>query len=399
MIRMSFSVIASMLVSGIVFAQAPPPPRALPPSLGDPARDKPARPLTPADAARQREAAIQALKEDLRSFDVESVVARQIEGRWLVVSSKEVLKDFGADRSGATDAARVIRELRVNQLGTIPGSSPPFEYWLADGKSPQGVNARVVVLPITARTIRAEQIGGTWVLTDGSKGLYDFGTDSQAARQAALVFWKYGFNQVGVIGSPRPSMMYPLLDPRQANVDRVAPLPQQVPLGVLNDVQRTSLLLPGNLYGGRRAPLDSANLKSVRLEKGEWALTHGDDVLARFGSSESAARAAVKVLQDARPTEMVRLGDAGWPLFLANGQAIRCEPLAFTKSALRPDRLKVTKVRETYWLFEDLRPVMEVGTKADAELVLAVIGYFDLKNVSFFGRPESGGLRLLTAGR
>jgi hypothetical protein len=42
---------------------------------------------------------------------------------------------------------------------------------------------------------------------------------------------------------------------------------------------------------------------------------------------------------------------------------------------------------------------MEVGSKADAELLLAVIKFYDLKNVSVFGRPETGGLRLITMGR
>ena len=59
----------------------------------------------------------------------------------------------------------------------------------------------------------------------------------------------------------------------------------------------------------------------------------------------------------------------------------------------------VQKVRETFWLFEDTRPVLEVGSKADAELLLKVIRLYDLKNLSMFGRPEAGGLKFLTAGR
>jgi hypothetical protein len=397
--RESFAAIIGILTSGILSAQAPPPPRPLPPSLEGQIHDKPTTPLSPAEAAKQREATIKALKEDLKAFDPDGAAARLIEGRWWVLSGKTLLKDFGTDRTSALDAIRVIQDLRFNQFGTIAGSNPPFEYWLADGKAARGVNTRLVILPISARMIRAEQVGGTWVLTDGVKGLYDFGADADAARRAAVVFWKYGFNEIGVIGTPRPTMMFPHLDSRQANLDKAAPLPQQSPLGVYQDLQRTSLLLPGNVYGGPKSPLDASKLKTVRLPKGEWALTQGDDVLGRFGSSETTAIAAMKALQEARPTEMVRIGDCGWPLFLANGQPIRGEPLTATKSSLRGDRLKVTKVRESYWIFEDIRPILEVGTKADAELVLNVIRYFDLKNVSFFGRPETGGLRLLTLGR
>jgi hypothetical protein len=397
--RESLAVIIGVLTSGILFAQAPPPPRTLPPSLEGQIRDKPTAPLSPAEAAKQREATIKALKEDLKAFDPDGATARLIEGRWWVISGKSVLKDFGTDRTSALDAVRVIQDLRFNQFGTIAGSNPPFEYWVADGKAARGINTRVTILPISARMIRAEQVGGTWVLTDGVKGLYDFGADADAAKRAAVVFWKYGFNQIGIIGAPRPTMIFPLLDPRQANLDKAAPLPQQSPVGVYQDLQRTSLLLPGNVYGGPKSPLDVSKLKPVRLPKGDWALMQGDDILGRFGSSETTAIAAMKALQEARPTEVVRIGDCGWPLFLANGQPIHGEPLTATKTSLRADRLKVTKVRETYWIFDDIRPVTEVGSKADAELVLGIIRYFDLKNVSFFGRPETGGLRLLTAGR
>ena len=62
-----------------------------------------------------------------------------------------MLKDFGADRASAIEAVRLILDLRVNQIGTVKGSSPPFEYWLADGKPPRVANARAVILPVFAR--------------------------------------------------------------------------------------------------------------------------------------------------------------------------------------------------------------------------------------------------------
>ena len=129
-----------------------------------------------------------------------------------------------------------------------------------------------------------------------TKGLYDFGTDAEAARRAAVVFWKYGFNQLGIVGGPHPAMVYPLADPRQAALDKVAPVPNPSPIGVLQDVTRTSLLFPGNVYGGPKSSLDVTKLEVVR--RGEWLLVHGDDVLGRFGSVEFAARGAMKALQD-----------------------------------------------------------------------------------------------------
>lgn len=396
--RLVLATVWGLCVVGAALSQSPRPGPDEPPPPAPPPADTTRGPLSPAEAAKQRDAAIKELKEDLRTFDPSAVTAEQAGGRWQVRAGTEMLKDFGTDRDAALEAARVVRELRVNQHGTVPGARPAFDYWLVDGKAPRAVNGKVVVLPVSARTVRAEQAGGTWVVTDGLKGLYDFGANAEAAKQAATVFAKYGFNQVGVIGSPQPVMLYPLLDPRQAALDRAAPAPAPMPLAVLSDAARTSLLLPGNVNAGPRTPIDSAKLEVGRRDR-DYVLTHKGDVLARFGGSELTAKAALKALQDAHVTEVVRVGEGGFPLFLADGLPIHAYPLGVEKVALRPDRLKVQRVRDAWWLFEDTRPVLEAGTKADAELMLRVLRHFDLKGMCVFGRPEAGGLRLLTVGR
>jgi hypothetical protein len=379
-----------------VFAQPPAPPQMLPTTVLDPASTRPPGPLSPAEATKQRDAIIAALKEELRSFDPGTVTAGQVDGRWQVRAGSELLKDFGPDRGSAFETVRVIRDLRVTQVGAVPGARPEFLYWLTDGKAPRGANTQLVVMPVSARSVRAEQVGGTWVVTDGMKGLYDFGKDAEAAKRAAVVFWKYGFNQIGVIGGPQAAFVYPLADPRQAALERLAPVPPPSLVGVLQDVSRTSLLLPGNLYGGAKIALDATKLEVVR--RGEWLLVHGDEVLGRFASVEHEARAALKALRDTRATELVRLGEGGFPLFLANGQPVHGEPLAATKTSLRADRLRALKVRDSWWVFEENRPVIQAGSKGDAELIVQVIRLYDLKTLCVFGQKE-GGLHLLTAGR
>jgi hypothetical protein len=394
--REGFAAAAAIILTGLALAQSGSPPKGIPTSLPKPERDKPP---APSDAAKQRQETIKGLKEELRPFDPDAVSVRRFEGRWLLQTRTEVLKDFGLDRDAAVEAGRIIQDLRVNQLGSIPGARPPFEYWLVDGKAPKTANGKQVFFPVVAGAIRVESVGGAWVVTDGAKALYDFGTDADAAKRAAVVFWKYGFNQVSVIGSPRPTMLYPVLDPRQAATDRAGPMPERSPVGVASDVSRTSLLLPGNVYAGPKDRLDVTKLQVARNKAGEWTLSDGGDVLGRFGSSETAARAAMKVLQETKATEVVRIGEARFPLFLTDGNPVHGDPLGVAKVSIRSDRMKITKVRETWWVFEDTRPLTEVGTKEDAELVAKVIQHFELKTMCTFGRPETGGLRLLTAGR
>ena len=59
---------------------------------------------------------------------------------------------------------------------------------LAGGKPPRVANTRAVIVPVFARSVRAENVGGTWVVTDGSRALYDFGTDADGAKRAAATF-------------------------------------------------------------------------------------------------------------------------------------------------------------------------------------------------------------------
>src|SRR5262245_3841497 len=103
---MSKSLIATILaiwVAGNVLAQ---PPRKLPSSVDDPVRD---RPLSPADAAKQRETAIHGLKEELVSFDPTDVSASEIDGRWKLHTRTVMLKDFGTDRATAAEAVRIVK--------------------------------------------------------------------------------------------------------------------------------------------------------------------------------------------------------------------------------------------------------------------------------------------------
>ena len=394
--RLVVAVLLIFLTASPLLAQPPAGPEVLPPTVLEPVNPKP---LSPAEAAKQRTDTIRLLKEDLVAFDSAVVVAKQVEGRWQVRTVAVLLKDFGSDRASAVEAARLIQDLRVNQMGKVPGSNPPFEYWLADGKPPRVLNTRVVILPVAARSIRAERVGGTWVVTDGTKGLYDFGMDADAARRAATVFWKYGFNQLGVAGESRPTLLFPLSDPRQAVLEKASSVTIASAVGLLNDASRTSLLLPGNLYAGPKKAIDVLKLEVARKDHGESVLVSGDEVLGRFGGSEITARQALRALQEAHVTEVARIGSTGFPLFLVNGLAMHGEPLGATKVSIRADRVKAQKIRDTYWVVEDGRPLAEAGTRDDAELLIHVIRHFDIKAMCLFGRPESGGLRLLTTGR
>lgn len=399
MLHRVLTPVVAVLLGGPALAQIPEAPQDLPATVLDPLVLKAPAPLSAAEAARQRDELIRKLKEDLVTFDPAAVTVRQVDGHWQLRTEAVVLKDFRTNRDAALAAARLIQSLRVNQMGAVPGSNPPFEYWLVAGKPPRLMNAEATILPLVGRAVRAEPAGGTWVVTDGLKGLYSFGNDAAAAHRAAVVCWKYGFNQLGIVGSPQPIMYVPLADPDQTSRERSMPVPPASPIDVLGDASKYSLLLPDNVFAGPKQSIDVSRLKIARRERGEVVLVHDDEVLARFGGSEAEARTALRALQDGRVTELVRVGSGGFPLFLSDGQAIHGEPLGAVRKSIRPDRLKLQEIRQKWWVVADNRPLVEVGTREDAELLARVIQHFELRSLCLIGRPERGGLRLLTVGR
>lgn len=376
-------------------AQTPETPQVLPPTIiGVP------RPETPGSLPSpllRNDPAAKSLEQTER-FEPSALVLHKAEGRHLLTAGKLLVRDFGYDKFTADETLRLMQELGVNQMVTIPGSRPPCQVWLKDGKPLTSNAARQVFLPMIAANIRAEAVGGVWIVTDGARGFFDFGTDAEAARQAADLLIKHGFNKIGMIGSPRPTVMYPIFDKGMAERAKTLPPPVASSLGVLDDVAQKNLLLPGNVLAGPKTSLDPAQLQVVRGKNGEWSLMHNEETLGRFGSAEYSARGALKAIQDAKVTQMARIGTGKFPLFLADSQPMRGRPLGGSTVTFRPERLKLQQVRDRWWLVEDSRPMIDGGTKADAELLLKTVQHYRLTTSSQFGYAETGGLKFLTTG-
>ncbi len=84
MARHAVVLLLTAAAVGPTFAQGPTSPPTLPPTVLEPVSLRAPGPLSPADAARQREALIKGLKEDVVTFDPAAVTARLVDGHWQV---------------------------------------------------------------------------------------------------------------------------------------------------------------------------------------------------------------------------------------------------------------------------------------------------------------------------
>src|SRR5262249_22155645 len=161
--------------------------------------------------------------------------------RYQIWAGTQLLKDFGPLEREASEALRLIRNLNFSQYGTIAGATPPFEFWLSDGEGAKGGLVVKNVIPFNNRTLRIEQIVGAWMIRDDRQFLYNFGNAEDAARQALAIMQKYGFNQLGIVGVPKPAMTYLTID---SNARGQQPPAQPSVKEVIGTIASQGLLLP-----------------------------------------------------------------------------------------------------------------------------------------------------------
>jgi hypothetical protein len=363
-----------------------------------------------------------------------------------------VLKDFGYRQEEARQALRVIRDLHLNQYGTVGSPAPVMEYWLSDGGAPQGLGGGLRALPLEPARLKVEQLQGQWCLRDSHRVLFNFGPRAEEARQALEVIRKYGFTQLGVVGQVTPSMFVftssgtPALrgasrhldadhSPRRPHDPKVAAKPgtPATPAGLVTpalpalsagqsarpEVHRAHTAAdapnggwrgqphfgpraqPGAAPTAERVPFDWRQVQ-LRQENADWKLKAGNLVLANFGPNDHDARLALSAVRHYRFTEQWRLGGAGqqFSYFLANGQAPRGVPLGMPAESFRPQDLTVQPIGARYALVSDGRILARLGDRPEqAQQVLEVIKRNHCDRLCRLGGDGAEGMTFLVRSR
>jgi len=315
---------------------------------------------------------------EMTAFDPEQLSIKRVDGRWQLLGSGKLLKDFGIHESEAKEALRLVRDLHFTKHATIQGATPIFEFWLGDeGPSKGGLAVRNVI-PFNARMLTLENIGGAWVIRDDKMMLYNFGTQRDSAELAMAVMKKHGFNQLGLIGLPLPVMTYLTVDPYARAPQQNTPPPTRE---IAQAVAMQGLLIPNSGYVGAKQPFDARKLEVVR-QPNDWVLELNKNVVGRFGPDLSRAREAMRVLQDARITEVAMIGKGNFPIYLSSGNAPKFVGLGFNNVRINSARMAVQQINSIWCIVDDGKIYFEFGTQqADAELVLKVLQHFQFDQI------------------
>ena len=451
-------LLVSALLGGAVAASAQAPPGPLPASLGRAAPLPSAAatvPAAPTPGGATTAAAPPAAPEALQSFDSNRAEVQWTGGRWQVVAGGVVLKDFGARQEEARTALRLMRQLRLTQHGTVGAPRPVMEYWLADGRAPQGLVRDLHPLPLDPNSLRVEQVQGQWAVRDNTRVLFTFGARADEARQALAVIQRHGFTQVGVLGPGVPDMLVFLGGPARlpASAQMASPAFSRVvppahepgpavrqagfsaaetnggiitaglsqpaaPAGAAGDAGPPQPFAPAPLPSGRqltpasppasdpplqadRTPLDWQQVE-VRQDGNDWKLVAGNATLANFGPHDTDARLALNAIRYYHFTEHGTIGSPRplFSYFLTNGQAPRGYMLGVEHVTFHPDSLAVRQAADAWTIYDGNRALLNFGDRPDeARQALAVIRHYQFDTLCRVGHADTGVLTFFVRAR
>jgi hypothetical protein len=426
-------LLACALLGGALPASAQTPPGPAP--SAPPAETAPPAPAAPAPP------------EALQSFDWTRAELQWNGKRWQVVAGGVVLKDFGARQEEACAALRLVRQLRLTQHGAVGTPRPVMEYWLADGRAPQGLVTGLHPIPLDPATLRVELVQGQWCVRDNTRVLFTFGPHADDANQALAVIRRYGFTQVGFLGRGVPDMLVFLgsTAPTAATgADRPAPTPfsrvvppahppgQAVRQAGFSAGQPDGGVVTAGLkqpasgdgvgpsplpfgrqpgaadpaVGGRPPETDRVPFNwrqaEVRQEGNDWKLVAGNSTLANFGPHDTDARLALNVVRFYHVTEQGVIGGPR-PLFnyfLCNGQAPHGYMLGVENMPFHPDALTVRQAGDSWLIYDGGRALLNFGDRPDdARRALDVIRHYQFDTLCRVGHADTGGLTFFIRAR
>jgi hypothetical protein len=188
--------------------------------------------------------------------------------------------------------------------------------------------------------------------------------------------------------APPPSNLAPAPFPQiPAPSQLAAPLPPQSTVGTAGPVQPAAYTAPAP--PDILLPFNAASVE-VRYQGGHWVWTDGRTEYRDFGSNQAAARAALQMVRELRPTQYGAIGTPAPVVeyWLNNGKA--AEGIISQREVVpfEPEKLRVHQVNGTWVLGDNFQILCNFGPNAaEAQRALAVCQRYGFNELALFGGP------------
>ncbi len=160
------------------------------------------------DLAEQLGAYLVTASDDCLPLHPEAVQVRQVAQHWKIVDGDQQVLDFGPLEANAERAKAVIAHYRFDRICFVGRPDPPMMYFTVGGKAPSGAMLGEDAVPFDLAGVVTQQVAGSWIVTDGTSRMLDFGTSEANAIHAVTIIKRYGFTHQCFVGRPNAPMMY-----------------------------------------------------------------------------------------------------------------------------------------------------------------------------------------------
>ncbi len=160
------------------------------------------------DLAEQLGAYLVTTPDDCLPLDPHALQVRQIDGQWTIVDGDQQVLAFGASEANAERAKAVIVHYGFDRICFVGRPDPPMMYFTIGGIGPSGAMPGEDAVAFDLAGVVAQQVAGSWIVTDGASRMLDFGTSKANAVHAVTIIKRYGFTHQCFVGRPNAAMMY-----------------------------------------------------------------------------------------------------------------------------------------------------------------------------------------------
>jgi hypothetical protein len=128
-------------------------------------------------------------------FDTEHSYLVPEAGSWKVRDFLHTIQDFGPYRNAANRALAIIAYYRLDEVCRIGRGSSNLAFYRATGEVPHTTMPGEDCVDVHPDKVEAAVRDDDWMVVDGSREIYNYGSDKDSAQQATAVIKALGFNR------------------------------------------------------------------------------------------------------------------------------------------------------------------------------------------------------------
>jgi len=132
---------------------------------------------------------------DCIAIDTEHSYLTHDAGNWMIRDFLHTIQDFGPYRSAASRALAVSTYYHFDEVCRVGRGNSNLVYYLASGEVPHTTMPGEDCVETHPDKAHAALRGDDWTVVDGSREIYNYGSDKDGAQQAASIIKTLGFSR------------------------------------------------------------------------------------------------------------------------------------------------------------------------------------------------------------